>query len=327
MIPWKRSPNFLHRVSVAPMMACTDRHYRVLARLISKNTLLYTEMVTANAIVHGDQQRLLGFSECEHPIALQVGGSDPNALMQSAQVAQAFGYDEINLNVGCPSDRVQKGKIGACLMLEPELVADCVQAMRSVVDIPVTVKTRIGVDEHDSYDALTHFVKQIQQAGCETLIVHARKAWLKGLSPRENRNVPLLQYDVVHQLKKDFPDMEVVINGGIKTLEDIRTQLTHVDGVMIGREAYSNPFLLASIEREIFGSANMTTCKDIVLQYVPYVASQLQQGKKLRSMTRHLVGLFQGQPGARQWRRTLSEQGGDDVAGVGVIEKALLKVS
>lgn len=306
------------------MMACTDRHYRMLARLISQQTLLYTEMVTAPAVIHGDRDKLLGYNQEEHPIALQLGGSDPAQLAECARIAEAYGYDEINLNVGCPSDRVQSGRFGACLMKEPALVAECVASMRKSVSVPVTVKTRIGVDQQDSYEELVHFVERVRQAGCHVFIIHARKAWLKGLSPRENRNIPPLKYEVVYQLKKDFPDLEIIINGGIKTNEEIKQHLAHVDGVMIGREAYANPWLLARWDGDFFhADVECPNVFSVLGRYMPYVARQLAAGTKLRHMTRHLVGLFQGQPGARRWRRYLSEHGGDNERGVGVIERAL----
>jgi tRNA-dihydrouridine synthase A len=309
-------------ISIAPMMACTDRHFRYLARLMSRHVLLYTEMLTTGAVIHGDRDKLLGYNDAEHPIALQLGGSDPKALAQSAAIGADFGYDELNLNVGCPSDRVQAGRFGACLMKEPELVADCVDTMKAVVDIPVTIKMRTGVDDQDSYEALCQFVTTVSKAGCQTFIVHARKAWLKGLSPRENRNVPPLQYDLVYRLKHDFPELEIIINGGVKTMEDTQTQLNHVDGVMIGREAYSNPGLIAQFDALCDSKApELTDIKAIIKAYLPYAGGQLAKGAKLRSLTRHLVGCFQGEPGARYWRRYLSEHGGGQC--VEVIESAL----
>lgn len=306
------------------MMDCTDSHYRYLARLISQHVLLYTEMVTTGAVIHGDRAKLLKFSHEELPLAIQLGGSDPKALAESAFVAAQFGYDEVNLNVGCPSDRVQAGRFGACLMKEPQRVADCVAAMRERADISVTVKTRLGVDDLDSYQVLMDFVGTVAEVGCDTFIIHARKAWLKGLSPRQNRDIPPLCYDRVYRLKQDMPALTIGINGGIKTCAEITEHLRHVDSVMIGREAYANPWLLASFDQEFFGGrAQPASIKEIILRYLPYVAQQLNQGVRLRSLVRHLVGLFHGYPGARRWRRYLSENAGRDVSGVKVIEDAL----
>jgi tRNA-dihydrouridine synthase A len=294
--------------SVAPMMDCTDRHARYFMRLITRQALLYTEMVTTGAIVHGDRHHLLGYDPFEHPIALQLGGSDPNDLVICAQIGQDWGYDEINLNVGCPSDRVQSGRFGACLMAEPELVRDCVRAMRQAVSIPVTVKTRIGIDEQDSYEALSRFVDIVSEGGCDVFIFHARKAWLQGLSPKENREVPPLKYDVVYQVKRDFPHLHVSINGGIKTLDEVGKHLEVVDGVMVGREAYSNPYFMVDVDRQLFGDDRSVLSRHEVLEhYLMYVEQQLEKGRRLNQMSRHLVGLFQGQPGARAWRRYISE--------------------
>lgn len=311
-------------ISIAPMMDCTDRHDRYFLRLIAPHVLLYTEMLTANALIHGDYQKLLAYDKLEHPIALQLGGSDPSALAHCARLGEDFGYDEINLNVGCPSDRVKSGRFGACLMLDSKLVAECIAAMRAVVAIPVTVKCRIGVDHHDSYENLTSFIQTIAQTGCTVFIIHARKAWLNGLSPKQNREIPPLRYDVVHQLKKDFPHLTIIINGGIKTMTEIKEQLTHVDGVMIGREAYSNPYLLAEIEKDIFSWENpIATRHEVIAQFLPYVEEQLKQNIKLSSITRHILGLYQGQPGARQWRRYISENAHRTHAGIKVINDAL----
>lgn len=312
------------RISIAPMMNCTDRHYRQLARLLSKHTLLYTEMVTTRAVINGDRDYLLGYNQDEHPIALQLGGSDSAELALSAKIGEDFGYDEINLNVGCPSDRVQAGRFGACLMKEPGLVADGVLAMKNAVQVPVTVKTRIGVDEQDSYEELHQFISTVQAAGCETFIMHARKAWLKGLSPKQNRDIPPLQYGLVYQLKKDFPELEIIINGGIKSNEEVSTHLEHVDGVMLGREAYSNPYWLSCFDRCFYGvQESDPSASAILMRYLPYVSSQLSKGVRLRTITRHLVGMFQGIPKARQWRRYLSENGGACERGTAVIEEAL----
>jgi tRNA-dihydrouridine synthase A len=296
------------KLSIAPMLDWTDRYCRYFLRLISKHAVLYTEMVTTGALLHGDRARFLEFDPAEHPVALQLGGSDPQALAECAQLGSQWGYDEINLNVGCPSDRVQSGRFGACLMITPGLVADCVKAMRDRVAIDITVKHRIGVDEHDSYQALCDFVGSVSEAGCRTFIVHARKAWLQGLSPKENREIPPLSYATVHALKRDFPDLEVIINGGISDLDQVREQLNHVDGVMIGREAYHNPWILAEADRLIFGQSQPdTTRHQVVESLIPFVEQALAAGTPINRITRHILGLFQGQPGARKWRRVLSE--------------------
>ena len=301
------------------MMDCTNRHYRRLMRLITQHTLLYTEMITANAIIHGDCERLLGFNPEEHPVALQLGGANPKDLARSCKIAEDFSYDEVNLNVGCPSDRVQAGRFGACLMKEPELVAECFSAMQSAVKMPITIKTRIGVDDQDSYEALCRFVEIVKQAGCETFILHARKAWLKGLSPKDNRNVPSLQYETVSLLKRDFPGLEIIINGGIKTLEAVREHLEYTDGVMLGREAYSNPYLFVDIDKEFYDDDSAIKSRhEVVLNYLPYVAKQLSKGVPLRHLMRPLIGLFQGIPGAKKWRRFLSEN-----AGISFLDSAL----
>jgi len=295
-------------VSIAPMMDCTNRHYRQFMRLITRHTLLYSEMVTTGAVIHGDRDRFLGFGAEEHPVALQLGGSDPADLALCAKIAEDFAYDEVNLNVGCPSSRVQAGRFGACLMKDPELVADCFSAMQDAVSIPVTVKTRTGVDEFDSFAHLQQFVETVAKAGCQTFIIHARKAWLKGLSPRDNRTIPPLNYDCVYQLKKCFPGLEIIINGGIKTIEQMQAHLAHVDGVMIGREAYAHPYFLAPVDALFFQDDRcIASQREIVTQYLPYVDSQLLAGVNLRMLTRHLVGLFKGMPGAKNWRRYLSE--------------------
>ncbi len=303
------------------MMDRTDRHFRYFLRLISRHTLLYSEMITAHAIIHGDRQRLLEYSEREHPLALQIGGSDPIELSECAQIAEDFAYDEINLNVGCPSDRVQSGKFGACLMAEPELVAECITAMQNKVNIPVTVKTRLGIDDRDSYEELTSFVQTVSAAGCKTFIMHARKAWLNGLSPRENREIPPLEYEKVYQLKKDFPDLEIIINGGFTTMSEIMAQYDHVDGVMIGRAAYQNPYLLAEVDRMIFGNVSGPPTRDEVLaEFKKYIQQQLAQGVPLNAMTRHILGLYQGQPGARAFRRNISENAHRPGAGIEILD-------
>lgn len=313
------------RFCVAPMMDWTDRHCRFFHRLISKQTLLYTEMITTGALLYGDRQRFLQFDASEHPLALQLGGSEPKALAACAKMAEDFGYDEANLNVGCPSDRVQNGRFGACLMAEPELVAECVAAMREVVSIPVTVKSRIGIDDRDSYEELVKFIGTVAGAGCETFIVHARKAWLKGLSPKQNRDVPPLRYDVVYQLKQDFPQLQIVLNGGVTTLEQTEAALRQgVNGVMVGREAYHNPYLLAEVDRRLFGaSVDVVTRTEIIESLLPYIDRQLAEGVRLHSITRHILGLFHGEPGARSWRRHLSEQAVKTGADASVVREAL----
>lgn len=309
------------------MMDWTDRHDRYFLRLLSRHTRLYTEMVTTGAVLHGDRERLLGFDPAEHPLALQLGGSDPSELARCAVLAEDWGYDEVNLNVGCPSDRVQSGRFGACLMAEPELVADCVAAMIAATQLPVTVKTRIGIDHRDSYEELARFVSLVADAGCRTLIVHARKAWLQGLSPKENREIPPLNYPTVYRLKADFPELAVVINGGILDLEAAETHLQRVDGVMLGRAAYQNPYLLASVDRRLFGDpAPIADRREIVQRLLPYVEQQLARGVYLHRITRHILGLFNGQPGARQWRRYLSEHAPRREADAGVIRQALARV-
>lgn len=296
------------RVSVAPMMDYTDRFCRYFLRLISQHTLLYTEMITTGALLHGDSQRFLAYDNTEHPLALQLGGSDRDALAACARMAGEAGYDEVNLNCGCPSDRVQTGSFGACLMKTPQLVAEAVAAMVDATAIPVTVKNRIGVDEMDSYEYLRDFVGIISERGCNTFIIHARKAWLKGLSPKQNREIPPLQYPMVHRLKEDFPSLEIIINGGITTLDEVAAQLEHVDGVMIGREAYHNPWLLADVDRRFYGaSAQIATREDVLRAFIPFAEEEIKKGVRLGHMTRHILGLYNGQPGARKFRRFLSE--------------------
>lgn len=313
------------QISVAPMLDWTDRHCRYFLRLISRHALLYTEMVVAGALLHGARDRLLAYHPAEHPVALQLGGSEPLELAECARIAEAFGYDEVNLNVGCPSERVQTGRFGACLMMEPALVADCVAAMRAKAAIPVTVKTRIGVDERDSYEELCQFIAAVAAAGCEVFIIHARKAWLKGLSPKENREIPPLRYDVAQQLKRDFPRLTVILNGGITTLPAITEQLSQFDGVMIGREAYHNPYLLADIEKTLFQQTPLSRPR-IVEHMYPYIEEALSQGVRLHQVTRHMLGLFHGLPGARAWRRYLSEHAVREGAGLEVLQAALEKV-
>jgi tRNA-dihydrouridine synthase A len=309
------------------MIDYTDRHFRYLLRLMTRHTVLYTEMVTTGAMLHGQRDRFLAFHPAEHPVALQLGGSDPDELSTCARIGAEYGYDEINLNVGCPSDRVQSGRFGACLMAEPALVAECVSAMVAACGIPVTVKTRIGIDDRDTYEELQDFVACLARAGCRTVIVHARKAWLQGLSPKQNREIPPLRYDVVHQLKSDFPSLEIIINGGIRTLEEMENHLDALDGVMIGREACSNPYLFANMDQRFFDSTEpVPSREDVINAYLPYAAAQLNQGIPLARVTRHLLGIYQGQPGARRWRRYLSENGHRPTAGVDVLREALMLV-
>ena len=294
-------------VSVAPMMDWTDKHCRFFYRLISKNVQLYTEMITTKAILRGDKNRLLDFNADENPLVLQLGGSDPKEMAECALIAQEWGYDEVNINVGCPSDRVLSGSFGACLMKEPNLVAQCVETMIERCDVPITVKHRIGIDDMESYEQLSEFVDLISQKGCQHFIVHARKAWLTGLSPKENRTIPPLNYPWVYQLKKDFPNLKFSINGGIDSCEDITGHLEHVDGVMLGRSIYHNPFLLEQIELEIFKSNVGLLNRELILsKYMSYISAQLQQGVPIRSMTRHILGLYHGEANAKLFRRLLS---------------------
>ena len=310
------------RLCVAPMMDWTDRHCRFFHRLLSPNARLYTEMVTAPAVLHGDRERLLGFDPSEHPVALQLGGSEPHELAAAARVGESQGYEEINLNVGCPSDRVQSGRFGACLMREPALVADCIAAMRAAVSVPVTVKCRLGVDEQDEYEDLERFVESVRATGCRVFVVHARKAWLEGLSPKENREIPPLNYARVYRLKREFPELTIVINGGIASVADVHEHLAHVDGVMLGRVAYHEPYRLAEIEREIFGTPPPD--RDAVLERLkPYVAAHLARGDRLQHITRHILGLYQGLPGARAFRRLLSERAHRAEAGYEIVEQAI----
>ena len=316
-----------HRFSVAPMMDWTDRHCRVLHRTLSRRARLYTEMVTTGAIIFGPRERLLGFSGAEHAVALQLGGSEPDALARCAVIGADYGYDEINLNCGCPSDRVQNGAFGACLMREPHLVGDCVAAMKAVVKIPVTVKCRIGVDDQEPRDALWNMARAVIDAGADALIVHARKAWLKGLSPKENRDVPPLDYGLVHALKREFPDTPMSINGGFTTIESVRAQLDHLDGVMVGRAAYHDPGLLMRVDGELFGEAPPVADQfEAVEAYEAYIAARLSEGVRLADMTRHMLGLFAGMPGARSWRRHLATEAVKKGAGLEVLRDALAHV-
>lgn len=293
-------------LSIAPMMNHSDRHFRYLMRLLSQHALLYTEMVTTGALIYGDQRRFLEFNETEHPLALQLGGSDPDELASCATMAEAEGYDEVNLNVGCPSDRVQSGRFGACLMAEAEQVAECIHAMSAVVAIPVSVKTRIGIDGNDDYAFLHQFINSVSNAGCNTFIIHARKAVLSGLSPKQNREIPPLNYQRVHQIKLAFPDLHISINGGFTSLDAIEQQYEHVDGVMIGRAAYQNPYLIAELEQALFQPDQPLPARETIFQkYKSYIGQQVSRGIGVKSMSRHITGLYQGRPGARKYRRML----------------------
>ncbi|MFS1428515.1 tRNA dihydrouridine(20/20a) synthase DusA [Vibrio splendidus] len=327
MKPDNTSKYASNRLSVAPMLDWTDRHCRYFHRLLSQQTLLYTEMITTGAILHGKGD-FLEYNEQEHPLALQLGGSNPVDLAACAKLAGERGYDEINLNVGCPSDRVQNGRFGACLMAEPELVADCVSAMKEVTDIPITVKTRIGIDDQDSYEFLTKFVSTVsEKGGCEQFTIHARKAWLSGLSPKENREIPPLDYDRAYQIKKDFSDLVIAVNGGVTTLEQTKEHLQHLDGVMIGREAYHSPFILAEVDQQIFGlDTPIKKRSQVVEEMYPYIERELSNGASLGHISRHMLGLFQSMPGARQWRRYISENAHKKGAGIEVMQTALAKI-
>jgi tRNA-dihydrouridine synthase A len=316
-----------YRFSVAPMMDWTDRHCRVFHRHLTRRALLYTEMLTTGAIIHGDRKRLLGFDLVEHPVALQLGGSDPRELALAARIGEEFGYDEINLNVGCPSDRVKDGRFGACLMAEPDLVARCVEAMKGAVAVPVTVKCRIGIDDQDPEVALDNLAHAVVDSGCDALIVHARKAWLSGLSPKENRDIPPLDYDRVYRLKRAMPDVPVIINGGIPGVDEARAHLDHVDGAMLGRAAYQEPWRLLSVDTDIFGeAAPHASMQDALEGMVPYIEQQLARGTRLHSMARHFVGAFHAVPGARAFRRHLAEQGVKPGAGLEVLREAIARV-
>lgn len=315
------------RVAVAPMLDWTDRHCRYLLRLISRHTRLYTEMVTTGALLQGDRDRHLSFHDSEHPVALQIGGSEPRALAECARIGADYGYDEINLNVGCPSDRVQSGRFGACLMAEPALVGDCISAMQAAVSVPVTVKTRIGIDDMDSYEELHRFVETVSGDGCEVFVIHARKAFLQGLSPKENRTTPPLNYEYAWRLKRDFPQLEIIVNGGITNLDEVAEQLQHADGAMLGRAAYHDPWILADVDSRFFSDQHAVPARgEVVRRMLPYIEMELKGRTLLKHITRHMLGLFQGQPGARQWRRYLSEQAYRSGAGTDVVLAALDKV-
>ena len=327
-------PQITHRkLAVAPMMELTDRHYRFLARMLTRSSLLYTEMLTAKAVIHGDREYLLGFDEVESPLVLQLGGSDPTEMAQATKIGEQWGYDEININCGCPSDRVQSGRFGACLMAEPKTVAACVGAMQDAVSVPVSVKCRLGIDRDDSYEALQAFVREVSQTGCKHFIVHARKAWLDGLSPKENRNVPPLRYEYVYRLKQEMPDLHITINGGIDDWEAVQEHMQHVDGVMIGRKAYHDPSFLQYADHLLFGAAEPSAEQllqqriDAARAYARYVQQWHEQGVKVSTLTRHLIALFVQVPGARLWRRHLSENAPKCTDAVALVEEALLHVS
>lgn len=316
------------RLSVAPMMDWTDRHCRVLHRTLSSRALLYTEMVTAPAVIHGDRDRLIGFSECEHPVALQLGGSDPAELEQAARIGAERGYDEINLNCGCPSDRVQSGAFGAVLMTRPELVAECCAAMKSATSVEVTVKCRIGVDEQEPEEVLPRFLETVSAAGVSRFTIHARKAWLQGLSPKENREVPPLDYDLALRMKQAFPDLHISVNGGVDSLEQAQDFLVRgLDGVMVGRAAYHSPAdILGDADRAIWGAGRSVSAEEVVREMLPYIERHLSAGGRVHQITRHMLGLFSGRPGARAWRRVLSEGASKPGAGVDLVEQALAQV-
>jgi len=295
----------------------------MLMRIMSKHSLVYTEMVTTGALIHGDAQRYLKYDQAEHPVALQLGGSDPKAMALCAKMAEDVGYDEVNINVGCPSDRVQNGSFGACLMAEPELVAENYAAMQDVVDIPVTVKNRLAIDDMEEEETLRRFLAIVSAAGCKTFIVHARKAWLKGLSPKQNRDVPPLNYELVYQMKREFPDVEIIINGGVDSIDACKTHLSHVDGVMMGREAYHNPYIMTHIDAQLYAENHSQKSRmDVLDAYKEYMQKQMSEGVYLKSMSRHLLGLFTGEVGAKAWRRYISENAHKDGAGIEVIETA-----
>lgn len=320
-------PKLNRTFCVAPMMEWTDRHCRYFHRLISQDAVLYTEMVTTGALIHGETERFLRYSQQEHPIALQLGGSNPQDLAQCTRMAEDHGYDEVNLNVGCPSDRVQNNMIGACLMAYPQLVAECLATMQRDVSIPVTVKHRLGIDDMDSYEELHQFVATVKESGCTTFIIHARKAILKGLSPKENRDVPPLKYDWVYRIKQAFPELEIIINGGVKTLQECQEHLQHLDGVMVGREAYQNPYMMAEVDALYGKSLTPTNRFEIMQRMLPYIEQQLSEGVYLGHISRHLLGLFHGQRGGRQFRRYISENAHRPGAGIDVIKQAVEKVA
>ncbi|MEL7453951.1 MAG: tRNA dihydrouridine(20/20a) synthase DusA [Pseudomonadota bacterium] len=318
--------NQCYKFSVAPMMDWTDRHCRTFHRCLTQNARLWTEMVTADAVIHGDRDRLIGYSPAEHPIVLQLGGSDPHKMAEAARIGQAYGYDEVNINCGCPSDRVQSGSFGACLMAEPKTVADCVSAMGEAVTIPVTVKCRIAIDDLPARETLFGFVEQVADAGCSVFTIHARKAWLKGLSPKENRDIPPLDYDLVADLKAMRPDLTIVLNGGLQDLDTCKTELNRFDGVMLGRAAYQTPALLADVDRVLFGDDTQTDVFKALDAYRPYMAAELARGTRLHAMTRHMLGLFAGRPGARAYRRHISEHATQPGSDLAVLDAAVEQV-
>ncbi len=323
-----KSLEISRKFCVAPMLDWTDRHCRYFMRLISQHAVLYTEMITTGAILHGDTHHHLHMDAFEHPVALQLGGSDPADLAKACALASRYNYAEINLNCGCPSDRVQNGMFGAVMMKNAQITADCVAAMQDAVDLPITVKHRIGVDDFDSYDFLCEFVDKVAQSGCLTFLVHARKAWLKGLSPKQNREIPELNYQRVYQLKTDFPQLEIIINGGVTTLAQSVGHLEHLDGVMVGREAYTNPYLLATVDQQIYDSTEPVISREKIAEaFVNYVDNELSKGTKLQAMTRHILGLFHGMPGARQYRRHISENAYKPDATIDVLTTALAKTT
>jgi tRNA-dihydrouridine synthase A len=323
-----KTPLSVHKFSVAPMMDWSDRHCRFFHRQMTKRALLYTEMVTAQAIRHGDRERLIGFDPREQPVALQIGGSDPELLAEAARWGEDFGYSEINLNVGCPSDRVQEGRFGACLMAEPDLVAEGVAAMRNAVAVPVTVKCRIGIDDQDEDEDLDHFIRKVAATGCSTFIIHARKAWLEGLSPKENREIPPLNYARVYRAKRAHPELTIIVNGGIASLAEAHAHLARVDGVMLGRAAYHTPWVLADVDRDIFGGApSFLTRADVVARMKPYIRAELAKAPGLARITRHMLGLFHGEPGGRAWRRVISENAHRRGAGADLLDVALAAVA
>lgn len=318
----------MHYFSVAPMMDLTDKHCRFFHRLLSKNAILYTEMITADAVIHGNRDKLLDYNSIEHPVILQLGGSDKEKLMQATLIAQDYQYDAINLNVGCPSDRVQSGAFGACLMKTPHHVADLIHAMQNISSVPITVKCRIGVDEDNPSERLPHFIEVISKAGCKTFIIHARKAWLKGLSPKDNREIPSLDYDLVYHIKKSFPHLHIGINGGITTIEQAKNHLKYVDEVMIGRSCYATPALLMDVDKHIYNQNNITpNYHDIIQKMIEYSQQQIEQGIKFYSIIRHMLGLFHGMPNAKKWRRILSEKGTLENASPYLIKEAFQEIS
>jgi len=323
-IPLNQPPKLNHLFCVAPMLDWTDRHERVFLRILSRHALLYTEMITSAALVHGGKTRLLQFSTAEHPVAVQLGGSDPEELQRATAMAVAHGYDEVNLNVGCPSDRVQSGRFGACLMDSPQLVAECVRTMQAESPVPVTVKCRIGIDDRDSDSYFENFVTTVADAGCRTFIVHARVAFLKGLSPKENREIPPLNYDRVFRLKQKYPQLNIVLNGGINSLNAAHSLLKHVDGVMLGREVYQNPYVMATVDSEFYGIAEgLKSRQQVMTEYLPYIEAELAAGAPLQCMTRHILGIFKGQRGGKQFRRYLSENACRKDAGINVLLDAM----